>query len=241
MVDLRARRSESPFADRWATAGVAILGAGVAEVAREVDPAPGHELEHLADWLLRGGGPVRPQRVADWWRLGHDADALLEGNGFALEGITADYGKREPQPHEHPGTRGGPPERRESSRASSAGRRSSAPGARVTHSYVGPYTSIGRDVVVEGWRWSTRSSSPERASSTSPSRLEASVIGAGARVSRESRLPRALRVTVGDGAEVSLACPLGTSGPDGVSNAGRFTNAPRSVAKRLGAYTPVQS
>ena len=91
-MDLRARRSESPFADHYAPAGVAILGAGVAESARDLDPAPGHELEHLADSLHRGGGQVRTRRVADWWRLGHDADALLAGNRFALEGITADYG-----------------------------------------------------------------------------------------------------------------------------------------------------
>ena len=88
---------QSPFADHCAPAGVAILGAGVAEAARDVDPAPGHELEHLADFLLSGGGQVRTRRVADWWRLGHDADALLEGNRFALEGIAA--GPREREPH----------------------------------------------------------------------------------------------------------------------------------------------
>jgi hypothetical protein len=91
IVDIRARRTTSPFAPYRAPAGVAILGAGVTEAARCVDPAPAHELEHLADSLQRGGGQVSTRRVADWWRLGHDADALLEGNRFALDDIAADH------------------------------------------------------------------------------------------------------------------------------------------------------
>ena len=79
------------------------------------------------------------------------------------------------------------------------------PGARITHSYVGPYTSIGRDVVVEGSEVEHSIVFPGARIQHLSTRLEASVVGAGARVSREFRLPRALRVTVGDGAEVSLA------------------------------------
>ena len=93
---------------------------------------------------------MRTRRVADWWRLGHDADALLEGNRFALEGITADYGAASLTRTTVQGAGGGPPERRASSRAWSAGPAIIGPGARITHSYVGPYTSIGRDVVIEG-------------------------------------------------------------------------------------------
>ncbi len=204
VVDLRARRSESPFSDHCAPAGVAILGAGVAEFAREVDPAPGHELEHLADWLHRGGGQVRTRQVADWWRLGHDADALLEGNRFALEGIKADYGSADLTRT----TVQGPVVAHPSAVLESSVVRGPAiigPGARITHSYVGPYTSIGRDVVIEGSEVEHSIVFPGARIQHLSTRLEASVVGAGARVSREFRLPRALRVTVGDGAEVSLA------------------------------------
>ena len=204
VVDIRARRTASPFADHCAPAGVAILGTGVTEAAREVDPAPGHELEQLADVLQRGGGQVSTRRVADWWRLGHDADALLEGNRFALEGIAADYGGATLSRTSIQGAVVAHP----SAIVESSVIRGPAiigPGARVTHSYVGPYTSIGRDVVIEGSEIEHSIVFPAARIQHLSSRLEASVVGAGARVSREFRLPRALRVTVGDGAEVSLA------------------------------------
>ena len=73
------------------------------------------------------------------------------------------------------------------------------------HSYVGPYTSIGRDVLIEGAELEHSIVFPGARIQHLSSRLEASIVGAGARVFREFRLPRALRVTVGDGAEVSLA------------------------------------
>ena len=140
VVDLRARRSESPFADHCAPAGVAILRRGRGRVrARASIPLPGTSSSTLPTALHRGGGQVRTRRVADWWRLGHDADALLEGNRFALEGITADYGDRRPHAHDRPGRRGGPPQRRDRvERHPRPG--DHRPGARITHSYVGPYT-----------------------------------------------------------------------------------------------------
>ncbi|HEU0023808.1 MAG TPA: hypothetical protein VFQ12_04225 [Thermoleophilaceae bacterium] len=204
VVDLRSRRSSSPFTGDCAPAGVAILGAGVAAVAVDVDPAPGHEVEHLVDYVQRGGGQVRTRRVGDWWRLGHDADALLEGNRFALESIASDYGSATL-------TRTsvqGPVVADRSAVLESSVVRGPAiigPGARITHSYIGPYTAIGRDVQIEGSEVEHSIVFPGARIQHLSSRLEASVVGAGARVFREFRLPRALRVTVGDGAEVSLA------------------------------------
>ena len=204
VVDLRARRSSSPFADHCAPAGVAILGAGVAEAARDVDPAPGHELEHLADYLLNAGGQVRTRRVGDWWRLGHDTDALLEGNRFALEGLAPDYAAANLT---RTSVQGAVVAHRSAVLEASVVRGPAiiGPGARIVHSYVGPYTSIGRDVLIEGAELEHSIVFPGARIQHLSSRLEASIVGAGARVFREFRLPRALRVTVGDGAEVSLA------------------------------------
>jgi len=204
VVDLRARRQFSPFSDHCAPAGVAVLGAGVAEAAADVDPSPGHELEHLADYLQRGGGRVRTRRVADWWRLDYGADALLEGNRFALEGIRADY--REATMHETT-VQGAVVAHRTAVLESSVVRGPAiiGPGARLSHAYVGPYTSIGRDALVEGAEVEHSIVFPGARIQHLSSRLEASVVGAGARVFREFRLPKALRVTVGDGAEVSVA------------------------------------
>ena len=78
------------------------------------------------------------------------------------------------------------------------------PGARITHSYVGPYTSIGRDVLIEGAELEHSIVFPGARIQHLSSRLEASVMGAGAGFPRVPPAA-ALRVTVGDGAEVSLA------------------------------------
>jgi glucose-1-phosphate thymidylyltransferase len=204
VVDLRTRRGASPFGEHCAPAGVAILGPGVVDVARSADPAPGHELEHLADHVLRAGGHVRTRQVGGWWRLGHDADALLEGNRFALEGLTADYADAKLKST----SVRGPVVAHPTAVLESSVVRGPAiigPGARLSHAYVGPYTSIGPDALVEGAEIEGSIVFPRARIQHLSTRLEESVVGAGARVFREFRLPRALRVTVGDGAEVSVA------------------------------------
>ena len=78
------------------------------------------------------------------------------------------------------------------------------PRVRLTDAYVGPYTSIAEDVMIDGAEiehsivlHGTRICHLGR-------RLEGSVIGANARIFRDFRLPNALRLSVGDGAEVSV-------------------------------------
>ncbi len=77
-------------------------------------------------------------------------------------------------------------------------------GVRLRDAYVGPYTSIGHDVVIEGAEVEHSIVMPEASIRHLGDRLEASVIGPHARVFRDFRLPRALRLNVGRGAEVSL-------------------------------------
>jgi glucose-1-phosphate thymidylyltransferase len=79
------------------------------------------------------------------------------------------------------------------------------PGARLRNAYVGPYTSIGRDVLIEGSEVEHSIVMPEASIKHLGGRLEASIVGARAQVYRDFRLPTALRLNVGEGAEVSLA------------------------------------
>ncbi|HWK26859.1 MAG TPA: sugar phosphate nucleotidyltransferase [Solirubrobacter sp.] len=77
-------------------------------------------------------------------------------------------------------------------------------GARISDAYVGPYTSIGGGVVIEGSEIE-HSIVLERAELRFVgTRLESSVIGRGARVARGFELPGAMRISVGNGAEVIL-------------------------------------
>ena len=78
------------------------------------------------------------------------------------------------------------------------------PGARLTHAYVGPYTSIGADVRIDGSQIE-HSIVLDRAELINVgSRLETSVIGRGARISRKFVVPTAMRLSVGAGAEVTV-------------------------------------
>ncbi len=78
------------------------------------------------------------------------------------------------------------------------------PGARITDSYVGPYTSIGDDVTVEGTEIEHSIVLPKAELRYLGTRLESSVIGRGARITRGFEMPAALRMAIGDGAEVVL-------------------------------------
>ena len=78
------------------------------------------------------------------------------------------------------------------------------PGARITDSYIGPYTSIGERARVEGAEVERSIISPGASVMHVGGRLVASVVGRDARVFRDFSLPRALRLRVGDGTEVAL-------------------------------------
>lgn len=78
------------------------------------------------------------------------------------------------------------------------------PGARITDAYIGPYTSIGAGAVVEGTEIEHSIVLPGAELRFVGTRLESSVIGRGARIVRGFRLPGAIRMAIGDGAEVVL-------------------------------------
>jgi glucose-1-phosphate thymidylyltransferase len=78
------------------------------------------------------------------------------------------------------------------------------PGAQVTDSYIGPYTSIGAGVVLEGTEIEHSIVLPEAELRFVGTRIESSVIGRRARIIRDFQLPAAMRMSIGDGAEVVL-------------------------------------
>ena len=78
------------------------------------------------------------------------------------------------------------------------------PGAEITDAYIGPYTSIGAGVIVEGTEIEHSIVLPGAELRFVGTRLESSVIGRGARIVRGFQLPGAIRMSIGDGAEVVL-------------------------------------
>jgi glucose-1-phosphate thymidylyltransferase len=78
------------------------------------------------------------------------------------------------------------------------------PGARISNAYIGPYTSIGAGVELDCVEIEHSIILDRAQIRYLEARVESSVIGPGARVSRDFQLPRALRLSIGEGAQISV-------------------------------------
>jgi glucose-1-phosphate thymidylyltransferase len=186
-------------------AGIYVFGPGVLDLTGDSDGPEDWDLQiaSAAERLAAVGGRVEVRPVQDWWRYRHRPDALLQANRFFLSGI-----------------RGGPTDAwlentdlqgpvilHPSARLTSTTVRGPViigPGAEIRDAYIGPYSSIGRDVVIENAEVEHSIILPGASIRHLGGRLEASVVGPGARIFRDFRLPRALRLNVGEGAEIAL-------------------------------------
>jgi glucose-1-phosphate thymidylyltransferase len=133
------------------------------------------------------------------------ADALLEANRWILEQLPLD--------HRSAGERvfaskiQGPVALHPSAEIRSSvvrGPVAIGPGARIVNAYVGPYTSIGAGVEIDGAEIEYSIVLDRAQIRFLDTRVEGSLIGHGARVTREFQTPRALRLTVGEGAQISF-------------------------------------
>jgi glucose-1-phosphate thymidylyltransferase len=76
--------------------------------------------------------------------------------------------------------------------------------ARIRDAYIGPYTAIGEAVELQGAELENSIVLPRARIEFVGRRIEASVVGAGAHIRRDFSLPQAVRLWVGDGAEIGL-------------------------------------
>ena len=210
VVDLASERLaallDHPRAGRpGALAGVALLGVGAPEVARGLRPGRGSDLDLLSllERMAELGGHVRALPAAACWRYTGAADSALELNRFLLSDLVA-----EPPELESLGTVVQGPVQVDPSatleRSTIRGPVVIGARTRLFDAWIGPYTSIGANVCVEGTEIENSIVLGDTRISHLDRRLEASVVGPGATICRDFRLPRALRLHVGEGAQVSL-------------------------------------
>jgi NDP-sugar pyrophosphorylase family protein len=79
------------------------------------------------------------------------------------------------------------------------------PGARLIETYVGPNTTVGAGVTLEGVEIEHSIVLPDAQIRYPGRRLEASLVGEGAQIGRDYSLPSALRLRVGPGSEIQLS------------------------------------
>ena len=153
--------------------------------------------------VRRNGGQVLVRELDGCLPCHGDQDALLEANRRMLTGLDGDA-----DPEAFPTCEfQGPVIVHPSARLDQTLVRGPAiigPGARLAHAYVGPYTSIGANVTIEGSQIENSIVLDDAELLHVGTRLETSVIGRGARITRSFGVPTAMRLSIGDGAEVTV-------------------------------------
>lgn len=160
-----------------------------------------------ADPVLRvraGGGQARVQEVDGCLPCLGRQDSLLEANRRMLESVASSVDAASLVDTRIQGAVAIHPSAH-LERSLVRGPAIIGPRARIVDSYVGPSTSIGADVGIEGAEIEYSIVLPGAQLSFLGTRVEHSVIGRGARIRRAFEPPAALRLAVGDGAEIVLS------------------------------------
>lgn len=193
--------------DTLADANLFVFGSEIFDAARSAIEMQGGDPVDIAEAvvaLAEARGGVEAMLATGWSERIQEASDLLEINRLVLEGL----GPRAP-PHTVSGSRiVGPVDIDESATIESSvlhGPLAVAAGARITDSYVGPYTAIGAEARMDGAEIERSVVLRAACIRNVGVRIEGSVIGASARISRELTPPRALQLWVGEDARVSLA------------------------------------
>jgi glucose-1-phosphate thymidylyltransferase len=185
--------------------GVCVLGPGFAEtdVAWEENGSFDSVIEAVIREMVQKGGTRSTARVPESWRYEPNPKWILQANRFALQSLAGRRVRADLTDTDIEGvTDIHPTAKLESSVV--RGPVVIGAGTRIKDSYIGPCCSIGDDVQIEGSEVEHSVILGGASIQHLGNRLEASVIGPGARIHREFRLPRGLRLDVGHKAEVSL-------------------------------------
>jgi len=187
-----------------ALVGVYMFTPEVLRAARAIEPSARGELEitDTIQQLIDSGHTVQHHRVKGWWKdTGQLAD-MLEANRLVLEDLEPRV-DGELVDSELVG--------RVVVEAGARLERSTVRGpaviganSTITDSYIGPYTSIGSECEVASSEVEHSILLAGASVRDLPSRMEASLLGRGVRITRADGLPKTLRMMVGDASELTL-------------------------------------
>lgn len=187
-----------------ALVGVYMFTASIFEAGRAIDPSWRNELEitDAIQHLVDSGKRVDSHIVHGWWKDTGQVQDMLDANRLILDDLEEqiDGELRDSRVEGRVTIAEGAVLERSTVRGPAIIGR----GARVTDSYIGPYTALGEDVVIE--RSEIEHSIVLAGSEVRglPGRIEASLIGKGVRISRTEALPRVFRFVVGDNSDITL-------------------------------------
>jgi glucose-1-phosphate thymidylyltransferase len=187
-----------------ALVGVYLFQPVIFEAARSLEPSWRGELEitEAIQKLIDDSRRVQSEVVSGWWKdTGQLAD-MLEANRLVLEEIETrldgdtDNSRIEGRVIVEKG-------------AVVAGSVIRGPavigaGARIEDAYIGPYTSIGEDVLISHSEVEHSIVLAGSSVEDLPARMEASLLGRNVKLTRCDGMPKTLRLLVGDNSEIEL-------------------------------------
>jgi glucose-1-phosphate thymidylyltransferase len=187
-----------------ALVGVYMFTPLIHDAARAIEPSARGELEitDAIQWLVDQGKTVESHVVRGWWKDTGRLDDMLEANRLILETLERRVDGELVDAHIdgrvviEPGAR--------VERSTVRGPAIIGAGAVVRDAYIGPYTAVGRDCLIE--QAEVEHSILLEASSVRhlDGRMESSLLGKNVRNSRGERQPRAYRFMVGDNSEIGI-------------------------------------
>ncbi len=187
-----------------ALVGVYLFTAAIHDAARAIAPSPRGELEitDAIQHLVDSGQTVLTEVVRGWWKdTGKLAD-MLEANRLVLDTIeerldgTVTDSDIEGRVVIEPGA--------VLERAVVRGPAVIGAGARISDAYIGPYTAIGARCTVDHAEIENSILLDGSGVAHMDDRVEGSLIGRDAKVERGPRVPKAIRLLIGDSSHVRL-------------------------------------
>jgi glucose-1-phosphate thymidylyltransferase len=188
-----------------ALVGVYMFDEHIFEAAKAITPSKRGELEitDAIQWLLDHGYSVHPHIVKGWWKDTGKIEDMLEANRTVLDTF-------EPEIHGIVSAESrieGKVVIEEGAHISDSVVRGPViigRDARITHAYVGPYTSIGNRCSLEYCEIENSIVLENSSIAHVNGRIEASLIGKNVKIGRTQRKPAAYRFMVGDNSEVGI-------------------------------------
>jgi glucose-1-phosphate thymidylyltransferase len=197
---MRAGRWSRPEHDRARAIDGYLFGDGVyPELRRHASP--------LSDALARlraTGARIAERDVEAFLPCRGGTDALLATNRRMLEAMPADQRGERVFDSEIQGRLALDPSA-EIRDSLIRGPVAIGPGTRIANAYIGPYTSIGADVQIDSVEIEHSIVLDRALLRFVGVRIEGSLVGPDAHVTRDFRLPQAIRLSVGAGAEVAVS------------------------------------
>lgn len=188
-----------------ALVGVYMFDPNIFDAVKAIRPSWRNELEitDAIQWLVDTGFVVHPHIVKGWWKDTGKIDDMLEANRTVLDTFDMDVRGTQDEDSSIEG-KVVVEEGAEVVDSVVRGPAIIGSGTRISHAFVGPYTSIGKNCVVEHCEIENSIVLESSQISHVDGRIEASLIGKNVKIGRTRRKPAAYRFMLGDNSEVGI-------------------------------------